>query len=104
MNIPLSLFRWQRAFLFFIAALLLSQYAGAFAPARQFYEIKVYYLKGKAQEDRVDSYLKNAYLPALSRAGIKKVGVFKPVPTDTAAGKRIYVFTPMTSLSQVTEI
>ena len=94
-----------RAIGFLVAALLLTQYALAFAPPKQeFYEIKVYYLKDKAQEDRVHAYLKNAYLPALNRAGVKKVGVFVPVPTDTAAGKRIYVFTPLTSLNQTLEL
>jgi hypothetical protein len=105
MSIPTSLLSWQRGIFLLLGALLLSQFALALAPPKQeFYEIKVYYLKDKSQEDLVDKYLKDAYLPALNRAGIKKVGVFKPVPTDTAAGKRIYVFTPLNSLNQLTEI
>jgi hypothetical protein len=105
MRTPTFLFGWQRHLLFLVAALFMAQYALAVAPPkREFYEIKVYYLKDKAQEDRVHQYLKNAYLPALSRAGIRKVGVFVPVPTDTTAGKRIFVFTPLTSLNQLTEL
>jgi hypothetical protein len=105
MNTPIFLFRLQRTFLFLVAALLMTQYALALAPPKQdFYEIKVYYLKTPAQAERVHAYLKNAYLPALQRAGFSKVGVFQPVPTDTAAGKRIYVFTPLKSLDQVMEI
>lgn len=105
MRITTNLLSWTRTIGFLVAALLLTQYALAFSPPRQeFYEIKVYYLKDKAQEERVHAYLKNAYLPALNRAGIKKVGVFVPVPTDTAAGKRIYVFTPLTSLNQILEL
>ncbi|MGV3505504.1 MAG: NIPSNAP family protein [Adhaeribacter sp.] len=100
-----SLLSWSRTLGFLIAALLMTQYALAFTPPRQeYYEIKVYYLKDKAQEERVHAYLKNAYLPALNRAGVKKVGVFVPVPTDTAAGKRIYVFTPLTTLNQIQEL
>ena len=95
---------WLRAVSLLLGILIFTQYAHAFAPEREFYEIKIYYLKDKTQEERVDNYLKNAYLPAMNRAGIKKVGVFKPVPTDTAAGKRIYVFTPLKSLNQLTEI
>jgi hypothetical protein len=65
---------------------------------RYYYQIKIYHLKTKAQEDRLDNYLKNAYLPALHRAHIASVGVFKPVEQDTA-GKKIYVLIPFTSLS-----
>lgn len=66
---------------------------------RDFYEIKIYRLKTPAQAQRVDQYLKNAYIPALHRAGIKKVGVFKPV-VDSVAEQLIYVFVPYTSLDQ----
>lgn len=68
---------------------------------REYYEIKIYYLKGPEQEAKVDQFLQKAYLPALHRAGIKKVGVYKPVKTDTAFGKRIYVFTPLKKLDQL---
>lgn len=75
--------------------------AATAAPKREYYEIKVYHITSKEQEERVDRFLKNAYLPALHRAGISKVGVFKPVESDTAHyGKRIYVLIPFTSLDQ----
>lgn len=105
MRTPNPPFSWQRHLFLLVAALFMTQVALALAPPKQeFYEIKIYHLKDKAQEDRVHQYLKDAYLPALNRAGIKKVGVFVPVPTDTAAGKRIYVLTPLASLNQVTEL
>jgi len=66
----------------------------------EFYQIQVFRLDGKAQEERVDHYLESAYLPALHRAGIKTVGVFKPIPTATTSGKRIFVWLPLTSLDQ----
>lgn len=71
---------------------------------RDFYEIKIYHLKDKTQEARVEQFLQNAYVPALHRAGIRKVGVFKPVATDTTAGKRIYVFIPLASLEQLAQL
>lgn len=74
------------------------------APKREYYEIKVYYLNGPEQEARVDQFLQKAYLPALHRAGISKVGVYKPVKTDTAFGKRIYVFIPLKKLDQVSTL
>ena len=87
----------------FRAALLvcLFIYSSAYskAPERYYYQIKVYHLKNKAQEARVDKFLKDAYLPALHRAGIKQVGVFKPIVQDTS-DQLIYVFTPFRSLDQ----
>lgn len=72
------------------------------APKREFYEIKIYHVKDKTQETRVDNFLKDAYLPALHKAGIKTVGVFKPVASDTANyGKLIYVFTPLKSMDDL---
>lgn len=71
------------------------------APKREYYEIKIYHITSETQEDRVERFLKDAYVPALHRAGISKVGVFKPVETDTVNyGKRIYVLVPFTSLDQ----
>lgn len=63
------------------------------AADKYYYQIKIYHLKTQAQEDRLDNYLQNAYLPALHRAGIKNVGVFKPVEKDTA-NRLVYVFIP----------
>lgn len=73
----------------------------ATAQKREFYEIKIYTYQGAEQEKQIDDYLKNAYLPGVHRAGISKVGVFKPVESDTAFfGKRIYVLTPFKTLEQ----
>jgi len=58
-----------------------------------YYRIRVFHYKTQAQEDRLDSYFKNALLPALHRAHIAKVGVFKPIDQDTA-DKKVYVFIP----------
>lgn len=70
------------------------------ASKREFYELKIYNLKDREQEERVDKYLQNAYLPALHRAGISNVGVFKPLGNDTASIRQIYVLTPFTSVDQ----
>ncbi len=67
--------------------------------ARDYYQIKVYNLKDKTQEAQVEKYLKNAYLPALHRAGIKQVGVFKPVENDTAS--KVFVLIPLKEIGQV---
>lgn len=74
------------------------------APKQEFFEIKVYQLKSKEQEDRVDRFLQAAFLPALHRSGIRQVGVFKPVGNDTAQTRRIYVLIPFHSLDQFTTL
>lgn len=72
------------------------------AQAKQgYYEIKIYHVYG-GQEGKTDAFLKDVYIPALHRAGIAKVGVFKPLETDLQAGKMIYVFIPYKTLEQYT--
>ncbi|MCU7550841.1 NIPSNAP family protein [Chitinophagaceae bacterium LB-8] len=65
---------------------------------QEFYEIRVYHLQNKEQENRVDRYLKDALLPALHRQGYERVGVFKPVGNDTSSNKRVYVLIPYKKL------
>jgi hypothetical protein len=69
--------------------------------AHDYYQIKVYNIKDKDQEVRLDNYLKNAFLPAMHRAGVKKVGVFKPIADDKAAGTKIFVFIPLNKLEDI---
>lgn len=90
----------------FLLILLLSFFSlpNSFAASRDYYQIQVFRLNGKTQEARVDKFLKTAYLPALHRAGIAKVGVFKPIESDTTSGKRIYVWIPFKSLDQFMKI
>jgi hypothetical protein len=86
-----------RIVLAFMAMLLLVSFsAGTFAaaPKQQYYEIKIYRIKDSGQAGTIDKYLKDAFIPAMHRAGISKIGVFKPVEADTAYGKLIYVFIP----------
>jgi hypothetical protein len=72
---------------------------------QQYYEIKIYRISDKSQEGRVDAFLKDAYLPALHRAGIPVVGVFKPVEADTASfGKIVYVFIPFKTVDQFMQL
>jgi len=72
--------------------------------ARDYYQIKVYTIKDKTQEASVDKYLKDAYIPALHKMGIKKVGVFKPIETDKTFGTKIFVLIPLKEISQIEKI
>ena len=72
---------------------------------QEFYEIKLYHISSTEQESKIDTYLKNAYIPALHKAGISNIGVFKPIENDSLHyGKRIYVFTPFKSVQQYLEL
>ena len=84
----------------FILSFIFISFSSPGKSKKDFYQIKIYNLKTNEQVDAVDRFLKNAYLPALHRAGVSKVGVFKPVVNDTAQVKRIIVFIPFKSLEQ----
>src|SRR5687767_10630852 len=89
----------MKQLLILVCALVMT--SATVAPKREYYEIKVYNVTSSVQEEKVERFLKDAYVPALHRAGISKVGVFKPVEADTVNfGKRIYVLIPYTSLEQ----
>ncbi len=45
------------------------------AQNKELYQIKTYNLKSESQLTVTENYLKDAYLPALKRLGIKTVGV-----------------------------
>lgn len=64
----------------------------------EIYEIKVYTLKSTAQVDATDLYLKDVWMPAMHRMGMKNIGVFKPLTNDTASVKQIVLLVPYISL------
>jgi hypothetical protein len=66
---------------------------------RDIYQFKIYSIENENQEQRMDSYLKDAFIPALDRAGINNVGVFKPI-NEEGPGKLIYVLIPFKSIDQ----
>lgn len=92
----------------FISTLLLSSIlvsVSAKDKKPEYYSLIVYRIKNTTQADKVDQYLKQAYLPALHRLGKKNIGVFKPVASDTSAfGKVIYVLTSFKSLDEFQQI
>ena len=75
-----------------------------FGQSQSFFEIKIYHFETEEQENLIDDYLKQAYLPALNRTGIKTVGVFKPIGNDTLADKRIYVLIPFKSVNHFVQL
>ncbi|MBI0398584.1 NIPSNAP family protein [Cyclobacterium marinum] len=61
---------------------------------KDLYELRVYHIANLKQGEVTENYLEKAFIPAAHRAGVKNVGVFKPLPSEPDAGKKIYVFLP----------
>ena len=70
------------------------------ANAKEFYQLKTYTFKSAKQEVVTDNYLRDAFLPAIKRLGIKNVGVFKPRLSETDTLKRTILLIPFASFSQ----
>ena len=68
------------------------------APKQEFYELRIYTFKTPEQLQRTETYLEKALLPALHRQGNLRVGVFRPVETDSTYGKKLYVLIPHKTL------
>ncbi len=91
---------------FIMCLLLSSQLSAAYAgkPKREFYQLTVYHYNTEIQGKLIEQYLEAALLPALHRAGISKIGVFKAIANDTAADKLLYVLIPVKNLEMITVI
>lgn len=91
--------------LLLIGTLLTFAFNHGYAQKRDIYELKIYHIENAEQEKRLDHYLEKAYIPAMHKAGIAKVGVFKPLLSDQKeAGTKVYVFVPYKSLKQFEEL
>ena len=77
---------------------------GTTARELDYFQLKKYSYESQAQETLLDGYFENALLPALHRAGIKHVGVFKPIDGLNEVGNYIMVLVPYTDLDQLEEI
>jgi hypothetical protein len=86
-----------------LTILIASLNARAISQRREYYQLKIYHYKNNGQEARLEQYLQHAYVPAIHRAGIKKVGIFKLV-NQQDSDKRIYVFIPFSSLDKLAGI
>ncbi len=74
------------------------------AQKRELYQIKTYNLKAETQLTVTENFLKDAYLPALKRIGIKAVGVFKPKTFAADSIKKIVVVIPFASSKQFLQL
>ncbi|MEP1018164.1 NIPSNAP family protein, partial [Maribacter dokdonensis] len=76
----------------------------SFAQEQEYYQLKTYTIKNDTQENMVDHYLKNAYLPALKRMGINNIGVFKVIPGKFTISNKIYLLIPFQSLAEFNKL
>jgi len=90
--------------MFFLPFLFFGVSASGQNNAKEYYEIKTYKLKDKSQEERVHAFLIYDFIPSAHKFGIKKIGVFTPLETDSTYGKRIVVLIPYTSLDQLSKL
>ena len=74
------------------------------AETKNFFELRIYHLKNNEQLASVENFLQQALIPALHKAGIVTVGVFKPVGNDTATDKKIYILIPYKTLDIFKEL
>lgn len=68
---------------------------------KEYFQIKVYTYESPSQAEKIESYLEDAYIPAVHRTGIKAVGVFKPIEESD---NRIFVLLPFKSLDQFSQL
>lgn len=90
-------------FLLVFSTLQLLAFAGN-KPQKEYYQITVYHFATAQQEQVLDSYFKEALLPALHRYGYKNIGVFKSLANDTVTDKTVYVFVPVKKLDELIRI
>lgn len=90
--------------LFLCLGLLTIQPLTAQNSNREFYELRFYRYTGDSSESRLDNYFKQALVPALHRAGINKVGVFKSSYHDTASVRNFVLLIPYKSLSMLDKL
>jgi hypothetical protein len=72
--------------------------------AKDIYQIKIYTLENETQFTAMNTYLEEAYIPALHRSGIKKVGVFKTIEARNQDKNQIIVLIPLISLEQISKL
>ena len=72
---------------------------GSKKPKQEMYQLTVYQYTTAQQEATLDSYLKDALLPALHKNGYKNIGVFKSLANDTAKIKTMFVYMPVKNVA-----
>jgi NIPSNAP len=73
-------------------------------PRHEFYQLTIIHFQTAAQEQSLDSFLQQAYLPALHKEGVEKIGVFKGRGNDTSTNKIICVLFPVHAIDKLFQL
>ncbi len=71
---------------------------------KEYFQIRIYHYQDASQANRIESFLEHAFMPAVRKEGIEKIGVFKPVDNPEASDQRIFVFIPFETLDQFSQL
>lgn len=69
-------------------------------PEMDYFQLKIFNYESSGQEALLDNYFMDALLPALHRAGVENIGVFKPIEGLNENMNFIMVLLPFKSLEQ----
>jgi hypothetical protein len=94
----------KRFFLLLAVAMIGFTTSSYTSEARDYYQVKIYRIDKESQEISLDDYLQFAYIPALHKMGINKVGVFKPIEGKNGEEQFVMVFIPFTSLQEFEQL
>ena len=94
----------KRFFLLLAAAMIGFTTSSYTSVAMDYYQVKIYRIDKDSQETLLDQYLQTAYIPALHRLGIEKVGVFKSIEGKNGTERFVMVFIPFTSLTEFEQL
>ncbi len=83
---------------------ILPLHVNAAKTSKEYFQIRVYHYENASQAERIEAYLEHAYVPAVHRAGIENVGVFKPIEDAETSDNRIFVFLPFKTLDQFSQL
>jgi hypothetical protein len=73
-------------------------------PQRDYFQLKIFSYETPEQEALLDNYFQDALLPAIHRAGIENVGVFKPIEGLNEHMNYVMLVIPFQSLDEFEQI
>ncbi|MBL0025912.1 MAG: NIPSNAP family protein [Saprospiraceae bacterium] len=73
-------------------------------PMGELYQLKVFTFKSDSQVNMTDTYLRDAFLPAMKRMGHNNVGVFKQRRNAPDSIQKTFVLIPFSNLNQILKL
>ncbi|MGY8916596.1 MAG: NIPSNAP family protein, partial [Flavobacteriales bacterium] len=67
---------------------------------RELFQLKTYTFENEAQEELTQDYLNKAFIPALKKLNIERVGVFKTRPNEKDSLNQLLVLIPFKNFAQ----